>query len=166
MPPLDLLHTLAWGMLGGGAGTLAMELVMVCTLPLAGLPALTCFSIVGDTLARFFAGFGMKITGGTPTGIAVHYATGIALGALFGLLVTRVAAFRLGSLKRNLFIAVLYVEILSQPILAPTPILLKMTAPDALQWYGLAFFAHFILALVLGAVAGYGLCSAGVQQSS
>jgi NhaP-type Na+/H+ or K+/H+ antiporter len=56
--------------------------------------------------------------------------------------------------------AILYVEILSQPILVTTPILLKMGTSATLQWYGGAFIMHLIMSIVLGVVVGYGLRSA------
>jgi NhaP-type Na+/H+ or K+/H+ antiporter len=61
------------------------------------------------------------------------------------------------TLKKGLVLAILYVEILSQPILATTPILLKMTAHETLQWFGVSFVMHLIWGAVLGAVVSYGL---------
>ena len=43
------------GAVGGLVGTMVMDLVLMGALLAAGLPALTCFSIVGDTVARFFS---------------------------------------------------------------------------------------------------------------
>jgi hypothetical protein len=53
--------------------------------------------------------------------------------------------------------SVLYVEILSQPMLATAPILLKMSTAEILQWYGGAFVMHMVMGLVLGFVVAYGL---------
>ena len=72
-------------------------------------------------------------------------------------LVARVAALRVNTLKKSIILAMIYVEILSQPILATTPILLKMAAPQILRWYGGSFGMHLIFALVQGAGVGYGL---------
>jgi hypothetical protein len=36
-------------------------------------PIVLCFSIVGDTVARFLEMFGAKIAGGVPTGMVTHY---------------------------------------------------------------------------------------------
>jgi hypothetical protein len=146
-----------WGLIGGLAGTMVMDLVLTGALAAFGLPALTCFSIVGDTVARFFSTLGMEMAGGVPMGIAAHYLIGPVFGVLFGLLINQVHALRVDTLKKCVFLAVLYVEILSQPILATTPILLKMTGPTTLQWYGGSFVMHFMLAVVLGIVVGYGL---------
>jgi hypothetical protein len=49
------------------------------------------------------------------------------------------------------------VEILGQPILATTPILLNMTAPETLLWYSGSFAMHLVLGIILGVVVGHGL---------
>jgi hypothetical protein len=70
------------------------------------------------------------------------------------------------SVKKCILLAVVYVEVLSQPILVTTPILLKMTTPETLQWYGGAFVMHLLLAVVLGVIVGYGLRSAPLATLS
>jgi len=152
-----LARGMGWGLIGGLAGTMVMDLILMGGLSAAGLPALTCFSIVGDTVGRFFSMLGSEMAGGVPTGAATHYLIGPVIGAIFGMVLAQVESLRVGTLKKSIFLAIVYVEILSQPILATTPILLKMTAPQTLQWFGLSFVMHLILAVVLGAVVGYGL---------
>lgn len=154
---VTLPRGMGWGLIGGLAGTMVMDLVLMGGLSAAGLPALSCFSIVGDTVASFFSRLGIGMAGGVPTGATTHYLIGPLVGMIFGIVVAQVEAFRVESMKKSIFLAVLYVEILSQPILATTPILLKMKAPQTLQWFGVSFVMHFILAVVLGAVVGYGL---------
>jgi hypothetical protein len=145
-----------WGLLGGLAGTLVMDLLLMGALLVLGQPAGLCFSIVGDTVSSFLALFGAKIAGGVPTGAVTHYVVGPLFGILFGA-VTRLPSLRGGSLKKITIAAFVYVEILSQPILATTPILLKMKAPATLQWFGGSFVMHLILSIVLGVIVGYGL---------
>lgn len=77
----------------------------------------------------------------------------------------QVDVLRVDTLKKGIVFAVLYVEVLSQPILATTPILLKMTTAKTLQWFGISFWMHFLLAVVLGAVVSYGLRMATVTDS-
>lgn len=154
---VTLARGMGWGLVGGLTGTLIMDLVLMGGLLAIGLPALSCFSIVGDTVSRFLAMLGIETAGGVPTGAAAHYLIGPAFGVIFGVLVTQVNALRVNTVRKSLVLAVLYVEILSQPILATTPILLKMTAPQTLQWFGVSFVMHFVLAVVLGVVVGYGL---------
>jgi hypothetical protein len=136
---------------------MVMDVVLMVGLTAVGLSALTCFSIVGNTVAQFFSILGIEVAGGTPLGVATHYLIGPLIGAIFGTVVVQVKALRVDTLKKSIVFAVLYVEILAQPILATTPILLKMTAAETLQWFGFSFVMHFLMAVVLGAVVGYGL---------
>jgi len=156
-PSTSFLKSLGWGMFGGIAGTLAMDLTLMAVLAAFGLPTLTCFSIVGDTAAHFFSMQNVGMTGTILLGVATHYTVGPLIGAIFGLLVTRVKTPRVYTQRKYLLLGILYVEILSQPLLATTPILLKMTAAATLQWYGGSFIMHMIAGAVLGAVVGCGL---------
>ena len=156
-PPISISRGLGWGLLGGLAGTLTMDLVLMGALSALGSPALTCFSIVGNTVARFFSIQGVEATRTILMGVATHYIVGPLIGAIYGTVVARVKALRVNTLKKSLLLAILYVEILSQPMLAMTPILLKMTLPETLQWYGGSFMMHLMAGAALGAVVGRGL---------
>ncbi len=157
MPHTTLAKGMKWGSLGGLAGTMVMDLVLMGTFLSVGLPVFTCFSIVGDTVARFFSMLGIETAGGIPTGAIAHYLVGPVVGVIFGGLVTQVEALRIDTLKKSILVAVLYVEILSQPILATAPLLLKMTAAETWQWFGGSFVMHLVLAIVLGVVVHCGL---------
>jgi hypothetical protein len=152
-----LARGMAWGLIGGLAGTLVMDIVLMAGLAAAGMPALTCFSLVGDTAARFFALWGTEMAGGVRLGAAAHYLIGPAVGVLFGAILAGVKALRVGSMKKSVVAAVLYVEILGLPLLATTPILLGMTAAETLQWFGVSLVMHVILAVTLGVVVSRGL---------
>ena len=134
-----------------------MDLVLMGTLLALKQPAVLCFSIVGDTVSSFLAVLGVEVAGGVPTGVLTHYVVGPLFGILFGTAVMRLPALRDGSLKKTTLAAFVYVEILSQPILATTPILLKMKAAATLQWYGGSFVMHLIMSIILGVIVGYGL---------
>jgi len=161
---LSLARGVGWGLIGGLAGTMVMDLVLMVVLPVAGLPALTCFTIVGKTVANIFSLQGIEMTGGVPLGVFTHYLIGPAAGAIFGAAVTQVKVLRLDTLKKSIILAILYVQILSQPILAATPILLKMSVTKTLQWYGGSFLMHSVLGLVLGMIMSYGLKSANTSN--
>jgi hypothetical protein len=148
---------MGWGLIGGLAGTMVMDILFMGILLALSQPALLCFSIVGDTVSQFLAIFGSQIAGGVPTGMAAHYIIGPLVGVLFGAIVTMFPALREGTMKKLTIAALVYVEILSQPILAMTPILLKMKTTATLQWFGGAFVMHLILSIVLGMIVGYGL---------
>jgi len=148
---------LGWGLIAGFVGTMVMDLILMGAFSAAGRPAFTCFSIIGDTAARLFSKFGAEIAGGIPAGVAAHYLMGPIVGAVFGAAVVRIRAFRADTVRKRVILAVFYVEILSQPILAATPIFLKMTAFETFQWYSGSFIMHLIWGIVMGAVVGYGL---------
>lgn len=156
----SLLRGLWWGFLGGLSGTLVMDILLMGALLMLKQSATLCFSIVGDTVSHFFAALGAQVAGGVPTGVVTHYVVGPLFGILFGAVVMRLPALRGGSLKKITIAAFVYVEILSQPILVTTPILLKMKMPATLQWYIGAFIMHLIMSIVLGVIVGYGLRSA------
>ena len=153
----SLWSGLGWGVIGGLAGTLVMDLALMGVLAAFGAPALTCFSIVGNTVARFFSLQSMDTAGAIRLGVATHYLVGPLVGAIYGMVLAGVKALRVRTLKKCLLLAVLYVQILSQPLLALTPILLKMSLPATLQWYGGSFFMHLLVGVVLGLVVGRGL---------
>jgi len=155
--PIPLARGMGWGLIGGLASTLVMDILLMGTLLAVRYPALLCFSIVGDTVSRFLSMFDMQVAGGVPTGVTTHYLIGPLVGIIFGAAVAMFPALRGGTLKKRVIVAVLYVEILSQPILAMTPILLKMTATATLQWFVGSFVMHSILAVVLGVIVSYGL---------
>ena len=157
MSHVALARGMGWGLLGGWVGTVVMDLILMGALSAVGLPALTCFSIVGSTAARFFSILGIEMAGGAPLGAAAHYLVGPVVGAIFGAAVAQVDALPVDTLKKSLVLAVLYVEILGQPILATTPILLKMTATETLQWFGVSFVMHLVYGAVLGLVVSCGL---------
>ena len=157
MAHTSLLRGLGWGLIGGLAGTMIMDLGIMGALSAVGLPALTCFSIVGNTVARFFSIQSMEMARTIQMGIATIHLVGPVIGAIFGMAVVRVEALRVNTLKKCILLAILCVEIMSQPLLATTPVLLKMTEPATLQWYGGSFIMHLLMAVVLGSIVGYGL---------
>jgi hypothetical protein len=152
----SLWKGLGWGLIGGLVGTGIMDLVLMGALSALGSPALTCFSIVGNTVARFFSIQGVELARAIRLGVVTHYIIGPLIGAIYGTVVAQVKALRVNTLKKTILLAILYVEILSQPMLAMTPILLKMTVPATLQWYGGSFMMHLMAGVALGLVVGYG----------
>jgi hypothetical protein len=155
--PVSISRGLRWGLIGGLAGTMVMDLVLMGAFSALGSPATTCFSIVGNTVGRFFSLKGVDMAISIQLGILTHYLVGPLIGAIFGAIVAWVEVLRVSTVKKIILMAIIYVEILSQPMLAMTPILLKMTLPAMLEWYGGSFMMHLIVAVILGAVVGYGL---------
>lgn len=154
---ITLAKGIGWGLIGGMAATLIMDLILMGSLSAAGLPAFTCFSTIGSTAARLFSILGIEIADEILVGVAAHYLIGPAVGVIFGAVLARIAMLRPDLLKKSVILSVLYVEILSQPLLAATPILLKMTTPETLQWFGISFVMHLVYGVVLGVIVKFGL---------
>jgi hypothetical protein len=152
-----LFRGIAWGMIGGLAGTLVMDMLLMVILLAFRQPASLCFTIVGDTVSRLLAIFSIDVGKGISTGMTGHYLIGPLVGAFFGGAATNFAAPWVVTPKKCVITAILYVEILSQPILAITPILLKMTSQQILLWFGGSFIMHLLLAIILGTVVHFGL---------
>ena len=145
------------GLAGGLAATIVIDVLTMLVLPLTGAPADMGFILIGDTAAAFFAGIGLHVAGGVPLGLVFHYLIGIALGGLFGGVVSGVAALRTASRLKMAGLGILYTELISIPILILPPIILNMAKPDVLQWLGFCVVMHGIFGLVLGLVVSYGL---------
>ena len=150
-----MTKAIVWGLIGGLVGTIIMDLIMAGLFLVVGMPVGLIYSFIGDVTQSFFVKIGIEISGGIPLGAFMHFGLGLALGALFGVLVSQVRAFRLESPKKGVLLGILYIELASQPILVTAPLLIKMTTADILQWYGLSTVMHLIYGMVLGGVLGY-----------
>lgn len=154
---------MAWGFIGGLVATLVMDLVMMGIFVAAGMSPFTCFAIVGNTVASLLSLQELLSEGSIPLGLTAHYAVGPVMGGIFGAAAAKINAtakvdrFCVDTLKKSVVLAVLYAQILSQPLLALTPILLNMTASDTLEWFGGSFFMHLIWGCFLGVVWGWGI---------
>jgi hypothetical protein len=84
---------------------------------------------------------------------------GLALGVTFVVLVLRIEAFRLDSIRKGVGLGVLYVEVLSLPLLATATFVLNMMAASAALWFGISIVMHLVYGAVMGAVVSYGLRS-------
>jgi hypothetical protein len=152
------------GCIGGLVGTIVMDLFGGVLFLVMGGPASLSFSIIGDAAAAFCAMLGLSVAGGLPLGALLHYLIGLTFGALFGAAVLRIAVLRLDSLMKAVGLAILYVELISQPLLAAAAWVLHMTAAETAQWFGISFVMHLVYGLVLGLVAYYGLRGSSVAR--
>lgn len=160
-----LTRGMQWGLIGGLAGTMAMDLVLVGGLSALGLPTDTCFLSIGSTVAHFFSLLGIKLSGGVVLGVATFHLLGPVLSAIYGLAVSQVGALQGITLKKNVECAVLYAEVLSQLILTTMPILLKMSGSETVLWFAGSFVLHLTWGIVLGFVMHYGLLAKSVTGS-
>ena len=154
---IGTLNGMWWGLIGGVAGTMAMDLVLVGGLSALGLPTNTCFLSIGSTVAHFFSLLGIKLSGDLILGMATFHLLGPVLSAIYGLAVSQIGALQGITLKKNVVGAVLYAEVLSQLILTTMPILLKMSGSETILWFAGSFVLHLTWGIVLGFVMHYGL---------
>lgn len=145
------------GMVGGLAGTISMYLFGAGIFALLGWPANTSFSIIGDSAAAFLSKLGYTLTGGVPLGMWMYYLIGLTLGVMLGVAVVSLKSLQIASLKQRLGLSVLYVEVMSLPLLSAGTFALKMRVADGILWFGISFVMHLVYGLVLGVVTSYGL---------
>jgi len=162
---ITLIRGIAWGLIGGLAGTIAMDLVHMGALSALGLPAGTCYSTIGSTAKHFFSILGIKLSGGVMLGVVTYHLLGPVLSAIYGIAVSQVGALQGINLKKNVVCAVLYAEVLSQLILTTMPILLKMPASETVLWFAGSFVLHLTWGIVLGFVMHYGLLAKSLTGS-
>ena len=143
------------GVIGGFVGTIIMDLVIVGFFMVVGMPIDLIYSFIGDVAQSFFLRIGIDVPGGVPLGALFHFFLGLALGGLFGVIVSQIRALQLESIKKGILLGILYIEIASQPILVTAPLLVKMTSSDILQWYGLSTVMHLIYGIILGGILSY-----------
>lgn len=145
------------GVIGGLVGTIAMDLFGAALFLVLGGPASLSFSIIGDTAAGVLSLLSIHVAGGFPLGALLRYLIGLALGGILGAAVSRLSAFRIDSLKKGIGMGILFVEVMSLPMLALAAIVLSMTASQTAQWFGISFVMHLVYGLVLGGFLSYRL---------
>src|SRR3990172_8429777 len=125
------LQGMVAGMVGGLAGTILMYLVGAGIFALLGWPANTPFSIIGDSAAAFFSKLEVTLAGGPSLGLRLYFLIGLILGEMLGVAVVSLKSLQLASLKKRVGLSILYVEVMSLPLLAAGTLALKMSATDA-----------------------------------
>lgn len=150
-----LTKAIVWGLIGGFVGTVIMDLIIAGLFLIVGMPIDLIYSFIGDVAQSFFLRIGIGVAGGIALGAFIHFLLGLVLGALFSIIVTKIRVLRLTSLKKGVWLGILYIELASQPILVTAPLLREMTTSDILQWYGLSTVMHLIYGIILGGVLSY-----------
>lgn len=145
------------GMAGGLAGTFMMYLFGAVIFTLLGWPVNTSFSIIGNSAAAFFSKLGIALAGGPPLGMRLYYLIGLIMGGIFGIAVACLEPLHHVSRLKKVGLSILYVEVLSVPLLAAGSLALGMKAADAALWFSISFVMHMVYGLVLGIVTVFGL---------
>lgn len=145
-----LAAEITWGMAAGLLGTAIMDLVILGFFAAAGMPLDLVYSFIGDVAQQGLLRVGVAVPGGVPLGALMHFFLGLALGAVFGVAVSRIRRLRTVSVVKGALLGVLYIEVVSQPILVLAPLVMTMTTSDVLRWYALSTSMHVIYGIVLG----------------
>lgn len=155
---VTLSQGIGWGLLGGLIGTFVLDLAQVGMALVLGYSADMMYRVTGYTAARFLAGLGIQVTGDALLGVAIRYVIGLGLGMLFGAVVSRVEALRVDAAKRIMF-SMLYIAVISQPLLATVPISLRdqWSVDKTWEWFVVSFFIHLLYSAALAMIVGYGL---------
>ncbi|MDD1755393.1 MAG: hypothetical protein LUQ39_00960 [Methanomassiliicoccales archaeon] len=124
-----------------------MDIVMVLTFIIAGMPADTFFSLVGE-----------KLGDGPLLGILVHNLVGFTGGIVFALLVMNVDALRIDSRRKGLMLGVAAGAVTIPLGCIPLAIWLDQPILDVIAFSALP---HLVWGTVLGWTVAYGLLSYG-----
>ena len=143
----SFLRGIGFGIVGGVVGTVLMDIVMMLTFIIAGQPADTFFSMVGE-----------KLGDGALVGMLVHNLVGLTGGIVFSLLVLNVKALRIDSRRKGLMIGIA-AGVVTIPLgCIPLAIWLNQPMLDVIAF---SLLPHLVWGTVLGWTVGYGLLSYG-----
>lgn len=136
-----MTRAMAYGVLGGVTGILAMDLVMVVELWFARMPLTTYLRLIGSV-------FG----GGVALGIFVHLVVGALPGLGLGVLTAKVKPLRIGTAREGLRLGFI-VGVLSIPLgCVPFAMLTGVPVPKLLAF---STIPHLVWGSMLGVVLGY-----------
>ncbi len=161
---VTFIKWIIWGLAGGLIGTVIMDIVIAGFFKITGMPVDLIYSFIGDVVGRFLLMAGINIQESILLGASVHFLLGLGLGSLLGVIVSKINAFRGISLKKGIIVGIIYIEIVSQPILATAPLLKDMTASGIFQWYALSTVMHSIYGIILGGILSYKQKKAGFNE--
>lgn len=161
-----LIRGTVTGIVGGLAATYFMYLFGAGIFALLGWPANTSFRIIGDSASAFFSKLGIALAGGSSLGMLFYFLIGLTLGAMLGVAIVSLDPLHLASPKKRVGLSIFYVEVMSLPLLAAGTLALKMSAADAVLWFGISFIMHLVYGLVLGLVTNYGADRAVLLSAS
>lgn len=148
----SFLRGVGFGILGGLVGTFLMDIVMMLTFIIAGEPADTFFSMVGE-----------KLGDGPLLGVLIHNLVGLTGGIVFSLLVLNVRALRIDSRRKGLMLGVVAGAVTIPLGCIPLAIWLDQAILDVIAF---SILPHLVWGTVLGWTVAYGLLSYGYRSGT
>ncbi len=136
------LNIIGLGIVGGIAGTILMDIVMVLTFILAGQPADTFFSMVGE-----------KVGYGAAVGVLVHNLVGLTGGFVFSLLVINIKALGIDSVRKGLMLGIATGALTIPLGCIPLAIWLGQPIPVVIAF---SLLPHLVWGTALGWTVAYG----------
>lgn len=131
------------GLVGGLAGTVLMDIVMMAT-----------FVSVGESADLFFTMVGDKLGDGALLGIAIHNIIGMSGGFVFSIFVLNIRILKLTSIKKGLMIG-LGAGAITIP-LGCIPLAIWLGEP-ILEVIAFSIMPHLVWGTILGWTVAYGL---------
>ncbi len=142
---------ISYGLIGGLAGTVLMDIVIVATFLLAGERGDGFFAMVGDRLGS-----------SSIAGVAIHNMIGLSVGALFAVAVLSFEFFWIDSRRKGLMLGVLAGAITIPLGCIPLAIWL---GESILIVVAFSAVPHLVYGTVLGYVVAFGLISRGTPEA-
>lgn len=139
----SFLKGVGFGIVGGLAGTVLMDIVMVLTFLIAGQPPDAFFYMVGERLGD-----------GALAGILVHNLVGLTGGFVFSLLVLTISALNINSRRKGLMLGIAAGALTIPFGCIPLAIWLNQPMLDVIAF---SILPHLVWGTTLGWTVGYGL---------
>ncbi len=143
----SLIRGVGFGIIGGFIGTFLMDIVMMFTFIIAGQPAETFFSMVGE-----------KLGDGAIVGVLLHNFVGITGGIIFSLMVLTIEPLRIDTRRKGLMIGIAAGAVTIP--LGCIPLAIWLNQP-ILAVVAFSLLPHLVWGTVVGLVVSYGLLSYG-----
>ncbi len=145
-----LKRGIIYGIIGGLAGMIVMDIVMIVEFSIIRLPIDTYLELIGSVLG-----------GGVLLGIPLHFVAGSLLGILFIFVVLKVDTFRIDSMRKGLGLGIL-LGVITIPF-GCVPFAIITGIPITRMLY-FSTIPHLVFGIVLGGIVGYGLRSSTVEK--
>jgi len=138
----SITRVIVLGVIGGLAGMVVMDIVMVAEFLMMRLPLYTYLELIGSVLG-----------GGVLLGVVLHILLSVFLGLVFISLVFKVKVFRITTIKKGFILGILAGAV---TIIGCVPFAI-ITGVPIVEILSFSTLPHLVFGGVCGVVVGYGL---------